>query len=173
MNQVGDGAGATAHKKTGGLARAMSGIQSMPAAHYAGDVTPAEAWRALSETSQAQLIDVRTTAEWQFVGLPDLGPVGRRPLLAEWQVYPDMSVNAAFADEAGAALEAAGVPKDAPLFLLCRSGARSRAAAAALTKAGWRAAYNVANGFEGDPDAEGHRGRTNGWKADGLPWRQG
>ena len=145
----------------------------MPAAHYAGDVSPEEAWRILSENLSAQLIDVRTTAEWQFVGLPDLQPLGRRPLLAEWQMYPDMSVNTAFADEAGAALEAAGVAKDAPLLMLCRSGARSRAAAMAMTKAGWSAAYNVANGFEGDPDAEGHRGCTNGWKAVGLPWRQG
>ena len=151
----------------------MSGVQSMPAAHYAGDVSPQEAWRILSETPSAQLIDVRTSAEWQFVGLPDLQPLGRRPLLAEWQVYPDMSLNTAFAEEASAALDAAGVPKDAPLLLLCRSGARSRAAAAAMTKAGWSAAYNVANGFEGDPDAVGHRGRTNGWKAADLPWRQG
>lgn len=145
----------------------------MPAAHYAGDVSPEEAWRILTETPEAQLIDVRTTAEWQFVGLPDLTPLRRRPLLAEWQIYPDMAVNEAFADEAGAALDAAGVPKSAPLLMLCRSGARSRAAAAAMTRAGWSAAYNVANGFEGDPDAEGHRGRTNGWKAVGLPWRQG
>lgn len=151
----------------------MSGIQSIPAAHYAGDVTPAEAWRALSQSSIAQLIDVRTSAEWQFVGLPDLSPLHRRPLLAEWQVYPDMAVNAGFADETEAALAAAGVAKSAPLFVLCRSGARSRSAAAALTARGYSAAYNVAHGFEGDPDGEGHRGRLNGWKAENLPWRQG
>ncbi len=145
----------------------------MPAAHYAGDVTPAEAWRVLSQTADAQLIDVRTSAEWQFVGLPDLAPLGRRPLLSEWQVYPDMAVNAAFADETGAALAAAGIAKTTPLFLLCRSGARSRAAAAALTAKGYQAAYNIAHGFEGDPDDQGHRGSLNGWKADDLPWRQG
>lgn len=127
----------------------------------------------MSQTPNAQLIDVRTTAEWQFVGLPDLSPLGRRPLLMEWQMYPDMSVNRDFAREAGAALGAAGIAKETPVFLLCRSGARSRSAAAALTAEGYSAAYNVANGFEGDPDDEGHRGSLNGWKAVGLPWRQG
>ncbi len=151
----------------------MSGIKSVPAAHYAGDVSPAEAWRVLNETSKAQLVDVRTSAEWQFVGLPDLSPLGRRPLLAEWQIWPDMTVDPGFAQDVDAALGAAGVAKSDPVFLLCRSGARSRAAAVALTAAGYGAAYNVANGFEGDPDGEGHRGSLNGWKADGLPWRQG
>jgi rhodanese-related sulfurtransferase len=151
----------------------MSGVQSIPSAHYAGDVSPQEAWRVLSENPKAQLIDVRTSAEWQFVGLPDLSPLGRRPLLTEWQMYPGMDVNTDFAADTGAALSAAGVAKDAPLFLLCRSGARSRSAAAALTAEGYSAAYNVSNGFEGDSDAEGHRGSQNGWKAVGLPWRQG
>lgn len=151
----------------------MSGIDASPAAHYAGDVTPQEAWRVLSENSKAQLIDVRTAAEWQFVGLPDLSPLGRRPLLAEWQIYPGMELNADFIAGTDAALGAAGVAKDAPLFLLCRSGARSRSAATALTAEGYSAAYNVRNGFEGDADAEGHRGSQNGWKAVGLPWRQG
>ena len=119
------------------------------------------------------MIDVRTTAEWQFVGLPDLSPLSRRPLLAEWQVYPEMAVNTAFAEETDAALSAAGIAKTTPLFLLCRSGARSRSAAAALTGKGYSAAYNIAHGFEGDPDELGHRGSLNGWKADNLPWRQG
>lgn len=151
----------------------MSAIQSVPAAHYAGDVTPAEAWRVLNESPRAQLVDVRTSAEWQFVGLPDLAALGRRPLLAEWQVWPDMAVNAGFAAGVDAALSAAGVAKSDPVFFLCRSGARSRAAAAALSAAGYGAAYNIANGFEGDPDGDGHRGSLNGWKAEGLPWRQG
>jgi len=155
------------------VAQDMSGIVASPVAHYAGDVTPTEAWRVLSENSKAQLIDVRTTAEWQFVGLPDLSPLSRRPLLAEWQMFPTMAVNTRFAGEASEVLGAAGIPKDTPLFLLCRSGARSRSAAAALTAEGFSAAYNIENGFEGDPDAEGHRGALNGWKAVGLPWRQG
>ena len=61
----------------------------------------------------------------------------------------------------------------APVMLLCRSGARSRAAAIALTEAGFAQAFNIAGGFEGDADGEGHRGNRNGWKAENLPWRQG
>jgi rhodanese-related sulfurtransferase len=71
------------------------------------------------------------------------------------------------------AAQALGADKAVPVLLLCRSGARSRAAAIALTQAGYTNAFNVANGFEGDPDKQGHRGTINGWKASGLPWRQG
>ncbi len=69
-------------------------------------------------------------------------------------------------------MTAAGADKAAPVLLLCRSGARSRAAAIALTGLGFAGAYNIAGGFEGDPDGARHRGLRNGWKADGLPWRQ-
>ena len=62
--------------------------------------------------------------------------------------------------------------KTAPMLFLCRSGARSRAAAIAMTRAGFTQAFNVAGGFEGDLDGERHRGHDNGWKAAGLPWRQ-
>jgi rhodanese-related sulfurtransferase len=61
---------------------------------------------------------------------------------------------------------------EAPILFICRSGGRSRAAAAALTAAGYRRCYNVAEGFEGNPDPERHRGKTGGWKAAGLPWVQ-
>ena len=76
------------------------------------------------------------------------------------------------AAEAAAAVTAAGATRDTPVLMLCRSGARSRAAAMALTALGFSRAYNIAGGFEGDPDGMGHRGHRNGWKADGLPWRQ-
>jgi rhodanese-related sulfurtransferase len=74
---------------------------------------------------------------------------------------------------AAPALRATGADKSYPVLLLCRSGARSRAAAMALTAAGFEKAFNVAGGFEGDADGQGHRGNRNGWKASGLPWRQG
>jgi rhodanese-related sulfurtransferase len=73
---------------------------------------------------------------------------------------------------ARAALAQAGADETSPILLLCRSGARSRAAAIALTEAGFQACFNVAHGFEGDRDANGHRGNTGGWKSTGLPWRQ-
>ena len=151
----------------------MSDVVLSSAPGYAGDVTPGEAYRILSADPSARLVDVRTRAEWTYVGLPDLSALGREPLLAEWQVFPGMAVNARFAEQADAALSGSGASRRDPVFLLCRSGARSRAAAIALTAAGYAAAYNVAGGFEGELDAEGHRGRVSGWKAEGLPWRQG
>ncbi|HMT49022.1 MAG TPA: rhodanese-like domain-containing protein, partial [Dietzia sp.] len=69
-------------------------------------------------------------------------------------------------------LAEAGLGPDTPVLFLCRSGARSAAAASAATAAGYGPAYNVAEGFEGDPDDTGHRGTVNGWKVAGLPWRQ-
>jgi rhodanese-related sulfurtransferase len=66
----------------------------------------------------------------------------------------------------------AKVAKDRPLVLLCRSGKRSLAAAEALTSAGFAEVYNIAEGFEGDLDADGHRGRLGGWRTHGLPWVQ-
>lgn len=136
---------------------------------YAGDVSPEDAWSALSSDPSAQLVDVRTRAEWNFVGLPDLSSVGKQAMLAEWQALPHMAVNDGFVDE----IVQGGADREAPLYCLCRSGARSRAAAIALTAQGFKTVYNISGGFEGDPDAHGHRGEVNGWKADGLPWRQG
>jgi rhodanese-related sulfurtransferase len=138
--------------------------------NYAGDISAAEAWERLNADAHAQMVDVRTMAEWNFVGLPDLSELGRRAHCVEWQGFPTGAQNPAFVAQAAQAL---GADKTAPVLLLCRSGARSRAAAIALTQAGYTNAFNVAGGFEGDPDDDGHRGNINGWKASGLPWRQG
>ena len=99
---------------------------------YAGDVTPAEAWSALTDNSRAVLVDVRTRAEWSYVGVPDLGAVGKALIRIEWQTYPDGSVNTGFTGQ----LKAAGVAKDQPVYFLCRSGVRSIAAAEAATRDG-------------------------------------
>lgn len=136
---------------------------------YAGDVSAADAWADLKANPAAQLVDVRTAAEWTFVGLPDLSGAGRRVHCIEWVSFPDMAPNPAFVAEVASAL---GSNTSAPVYLLCRSGARSRAAAMALTAAGYSNCFNVAGGFEGDLGAERHRGQTNGWKAAGLPWIQ-
>lgn len=135
---------------------------------YAGDLKPTEAWKLLSENQKAQLVDVRTRPEWMFVGLPDLTSIGRRPLLQSWQVFPAMEIDPNFTAELAEQL----ADKDTPVLFICRSGGRSRAAAQALTTAGYRRCYNVAEGFEGNPDAQRHRGKTGGWKAAGLPWVQ-
>lgn len=136
---------------------------------YAGDVTPSEAWDRLKSEPTAKLVDVRTQAEWVYVGIPDLAPLGKQPLLVSWQVFPAMTRNEAFAEQ----LKSQGVaPGDTVLFL-CRSGVRSRAAAELMAGLGYGAAYNVTDGFEGPLDASRHRGASGGWKASGLPWAQG
>lgn len=143
-----------------------------PGAGFAGDIECRDAWALLVADSKAQLVDVRTAAEWTFVGLPDLSGLGRNVLTVEWQNYPSMAVNPGFVARAAKILTEAGATKDTPVLFLCRSGGRSRAAALAMAEAGYTQAYNVAGGFEGDPDSERHRGTRNGWKASNLPWRQ-
>ena len=140
---------------------------------YAGDIEVSEAWRLLNEDMRSVLIDVRTQAEWTFVGLPEIEATGRPLLTEEWQVFPGGRQNEAFADDVAGKLRDAGVDEDAPLLFLCRSGQRSASAAAALTRKGFTRCFNVAGGFEGGLDANGHRGTSGGWKVAGLPWKQG
>lgn len=140
----------------------------VPGQGYGGDVSPKQAWEILSKAPDAVLVDVRTQPEWVFVGVPDLGPLGKRAVFIPWQVFPAMQVNGEFVK----LIQQAGVKPDAPVLFLCRSGGRSRAAAIAATQQGFARAYNIAGGFEGPHDAEKHRGGKEGWKADGLPWIQ-
>ena len=132
------------------------------------DIRPRATWEALAQDPSATLIDVRTDAEWNFVGLPTIDETGKQLLLIPWQVYPSMQVNGAFAEH----LRKAGLGPGNKLFFICRSGARSLSAGMAAQAAGFPHAFNVADGFEGPVDAEGHRGTVAGWKATGLPWRQ-
>ncbi|TCT12009.1 thiosulfate sulfurtransferase [Tepidamorphus gemmatus] len=126
----------------------------------------------LAEDPSAVLVDVRTRAEWTFVGVADLSPIGKQPVLIEWQSYPAMQVNPRFLEELAAALGAIPAAREAPLFFLCRSGARSASAAARATAAGYAACFNISDGFEGRLDVARHRGTVEGWKASGLPWVQ-
>jgi rhodanese-related sulfurtransferase len=126
---------------------------------YAGAVLPAEA-HALMQAG-AKLVDVRTKPELQYVGrIPGTAAV-------EWQTYPGNRENPQFLGEL-----AAVAAKDEPVMFLCRSGARSHAAADAATRAGWKEAYNILEGFEGDKDAAQHRNSVSGWRKAGLPWTQ-
>jgi rhodanese-related sulfurtransferase len=126
---------------------------------YAGAVLPAEAHRLMQ--SGVRLVDVRTK--------PELAYVGRIPgaVELEWQTWPGSRPNPEFIAEL-----AAVAPKDEPVMFICRSGARSHAAAEAALQAGWRETYNVLEGFEGDKDAEQHRNSVGGWRKAGLPWVQ-
>ena len=134
--------------------------RARPASGYAGDVSPQLACQWW-QSSQAVLVDVRTDAEREWVGFVP-GAVA-----VAWKQWPGMGMNATF-DEA---LQAAVAPGQKVLFL-CRSGVRSVAAARRATELGLEA-YNILEGFEGDPDQHAQRGRRGGWRFHNLPWRQG
>jgi rhodanese-related sulfurtransferase len=126
---------------------------------YAGALLPAEAHELMQ--AGAKLVDVRTKPELQYVGkIPGA-------LAVEWQTYPGSRPNPEFIGEL-----AAMTKQDEPLMFICRSGARSHSAAEAAMRAGWKETYNVLEGFEGDKDANDHRGSLGGWRKAGLPWKQ-
>ena len=139
---------------------------------YAGDLTVRQCWDLLDQDSDAFIIDVRTMAEWAYVGLPMLNPSMQPLILQQWQVFPEMAVDSRFADQLTEKLAEAGATQDSKLCFLCRSGVRSLAAAETMAAAGYPNSFNISSGFEGDLDEEGHRGGRNGWKSEGLPWHQ-
>lgn len=128
---------------------------------YRGALLPVEAYDVLTQSPNVVLVDVRTQAEWDWVGFVP------GALHVEWQSYPMGVRNESFLETL-----AARAPEGATLLFLCRSGARSHAAAELATRVGWAQCYNILHGFEGDRDTHGHRGYLNGWRATGLPWKQ-
>ena len=137
----------------------MTVSEFLPAEGYAGDVTPQQAAQWVA-SGVAVLVDVRSDAEREWVGyVPGAVPLA-------WKQWPGMVPNAAFDEGIQAA-----VPAGRKAVLLCRSGVRSVAAAKRATELGLEA-YNILEGFEGNPDEHGQRGRTGGWRFRGLPWRQ-
>jgi rhodanese-related sulfurtransferase len=128
---------------------------------YGGALTPAEAYEVWRNAPGAKLIDVRTRAEWDYVGrIPGAVQI-------ELLSYPGNRPNGEFMTEL-----ADYADKTAPVMFICRSGGRSHNAAMLAHQAGYAAAYNVLEGFEGDRDAQGHRNTTGGWRVAGLPWTQ-
>lgn len=140
-----------------------------------GEVSPAQAWTILEKEKDARLIDVRTQAEWTYVGVPDLSGIGGDLLCIEWVRFPGGSKNPDFVEEVTSSF---GGRLPGKLLFLCRSGVRSLAAANAVSGALREKGIvgtdclNVREGFEGDADTHGHRGSVNGWKFRGLAWRQ-
>ncbi len=128
---------------------------------YVGALLPTEAYALLQQAPGAKLVDVRTRAEWDYVGrVPGAVQI-------EWQRYPSGQLNPDFLADLQAQVE-----REALVMFMCRSGARSHAAAAAATATGYTQAFNVLEGFEGDKDQHGHRNTVGGWRAAGLPWVQ-
>ena len=128
---------------------------------YEGALLPREAYEIWQQAPGAKLIDVRTRAEWDYVG--------RIPAAVEIELltYPDNRPNPAFLAELTQQVE-----QKAPTMFICRSGGRSHNAAMLAMQAGYTECYNVLEGFEGDKDAAGHRNTKGGWRAAGLPWVQ-
>lgn len=139
---------------------------------YAGDLLATDAYELLSTDVDSALVDVRTQAEWAYVGVPDLTSIGKTALFLEWQSFPAMRVDPGFSARLSAMLQDARVTTEAPLLFLCRSGARSRHAAIAMTNAGWTRCFNIWDGFEGPLDPWRRRNVVGGWKAVNLPWSQ-
>lgn len=139
---------------------------------YAGDISAVAAWDELASNRDAVLIDVRTRAEWTYVGVPVLLPIGKQTVLVEWDEFPSGGLVPDFIGRLKAELDRHGAAKDAPLYFICRSGNRSRHAAVAATAAGYTNAFNIELGFEGRLDADRHRGTAGSWKGEGLPWAQ-
>lgn len=144
------------------LSRAKQRAEAMKLP-YAGALLPSEAHALLQQVPTAKLVDVRTQAEWEYVG--------RVPgsVLVEWNRFPSGERNPLFLEQ----LQAQVAKTEAPIMFLCRSGARSHHAAAAATQAGYPNSFNVLEGFEGGKDALGHRNSVGGWRIAGLPWVQG
>ena len=142
------------------LARAQQRAtkQNLP---YRGALLPAEAHKLLQKVPDAQMVDVRSNAELDWVGRI-AGAVE-----IELRTYPDMEPNANFLHQL-----AKKINKDDIVMFICRSGARSNHAATIATQSGFIDCYNVLEGFEGDKDEAGHRGTSSGWKAAKLPWVQ-
>lgn len=141
---------------------------------HIGGVPPAEAWRILATDPSARLVDVRTQAEWGFVGVPDVSDLGHTLICVEWAQFPGMSKNEHFVN---AVMEEIGEETPSQILFLCRSGVRSlnaaKAVSAHLSARGVPVTcLNVEEGFEGDLDENGHRGFQNGWKFRGLAWCQ-
>ena len=129
---------------------------------YKGEVSPQEAADLLRLAPGAKLVDVRTRAEWDWVGrIPGAIEI-------EWNQYPGGVRNPHFLAELKRQVD-----PEALVLFICRSGVRSIAAATAATEAGYNDCSNVLEGFEGDKDDNGHRNTIGGWRKAGLPWVQG
>ena len=132
---------------------------------YAGDLTPQDAWAKLEEG--AVLVDVRTEGEWAHIGIPDTKATENDPLFIQWNLAGGIP-NSRFIEDLQ---QQAPEDEAVELVFICRSGQRSISAAIAATQAGFTA-YNVLEGFEGEPDRYGER-TVNGWKNRGLPTNLG
>jgi rhodanese-related sulfurtransferase len=140
-------------------ARARGGAKKLA---YDGELLSTEAYDLLQRAPGAKLVDVRTHAEWDYVGRI------AGAIEIEWQLYPEGKPNPQFIQQLKQQVD-----PEALVLFICRSGARSHNAATAAAAAGYTQSYNVLDGFEGRKDANNHRNTVDGWRVSGLPWYQG
>lgn len=133
-----------------------------------------DAFELLTKDQNSVLVDVRTFEEFNFVGFANASEFNNRMVLLPWQTFPRMEENPEFSSTLEESLEKlfGDKAKDAKIIFICRSGARSNAAANYAENLGYNNSYNLVGGFEGDLDKNEQRGKTNGWKASNLAWRQ-
>ena len=127
------------------------------------NLDPKQSFAFMQENSNAVMIDVRTKMEHTFLGRP----VCKIAHVA-WKEFPDWQVNQQFVEQVSQII----ADKTTPILLLCRSGVRSLEAAKTLEEAGFAYLINILEGFEGNLDANKHRGTIGGWRFHGLPWEQ-
>lgn len=141
-------------------ARARGQADQLP---YAGALTPQEAYTLLQNNPKVKLVDVRTTAERDWIGRPNIAP--DQHIAVQWNLYPGGTPNPDFLPQLSQVAD-----KDSVLLFLCRGAVRSRHAAKLATENGYANSFDVLEGFEGEKDADGHRKTVNGWCKAGLPW---
>jgi len=134
---------------------------------YKRNLLPKMAVERLQNNPQALFVDVRSKAEYKYVGYPE------NSILIPWIDDPDWEPNPeAFSDAVMQELDGRENLSDTEIILICRSGFRSNEALKCLENNGFTQVSHVASGFEGDLDENDHRGNLNGWRHDGMPWSQ-
>ena len=137
-------------------------------------ISAADAFALLKKDQNSALVDVRTSEEFNFVGIVNASSFNNRLLLLPWQTLPRMDENPQFASVLEDSLEQilGNDFKNAHIIFLCRTGGRSNQAAGYAKNLGFKNCYNLISGFEGDLNEKKQRGQLNGWKANNLPWSQ-
>ena len=134
---------------------------------YKRNLLPKMAVEKLQDNPQALFVDVRSKAEYKYVGFPE------NSILIPWIDDPDWESNPeAFSDSVMQELDGRENLLNTEIILICRSGFRSNEALKCLENKGFTQVSHVASGFEGDLDENDHRGNLNGWRHDGMPWSQ-
>jgi rhodanese-related sulfurtransferase len=132
------------------------------------NISALKAFDILSKQETSELVDVRTLAEWSFVGVPDLSSIKKQVNFISIYNFPNMEVNENFEEDLINKIS----QKQTSIIFICRSGSRSKTAAELAVNLGYDKAYNVIDGFEGDLDKNYHRNNLGGWKFSRLPWKQ-